>query len=476
MSYNIKLYVHGVPNGQDIWGNPSVDKIYIESFYRLDVCPPQLLLEVKQFESEMNSYYTYLSYGTLDSSGRPGGYFALTLRVNYYYRDIKNIYNLLEAAFNKFIIGNILEKNTNGVYKFKVSAFKEVDDSLKSLEKELQNYLMQFSRNEDFVKLDGFNHASADRGKICLLDAVPDVVEKYVRSKGSISVSPQYQSSKDRQFEATKKQEIENAVNVKDQEITSIRSKCETADSENKQLRSKVKELDEEIDRLRKIEIQLGEKLQEAESSKKESDKENDDYRKMKSLLDDISQYAMSLGVGGKQDRSPKGHKRDDNDSHKTDSVWRVIHKIHPITELVVMAILMVIIGFSLPKCHFGVGNLKGTNIGMPPAEQEYGEDTIPPAAPEISNPVELKPLTDSWPKAKIDIEGISHQRPMQYDGYSSYTISLIGVDSDQINGRWESDDFDIVDDNKIKPKRKGQCTIRYVVDNYELSRTIDVQ
>ena len=50
MAYNIKLFVHGVPNGQDIWGNPGADAKYIEAFYgRKSNVASQMILEVMQF-------------------------------------------------------------------------------------------------------------------------------------------------------------------------------------------------------------------------------------------------------------------------------------------------------------------------------------------------------------------------------------------------------------------------------------------
>ena len=61
MAYNIKLFVHGVPNGQDIWGNPGADAKYIEAFYgRKSNVASQMILEVMQFGGETNAYYTYI--------------------------------------------------------------------------------------------------------------------------------------------------------------------------------------------------------------------------------------------------------------------------------------------------------------------------------------------------------------------------------------------------------------------------------
>ena len=146
MAYKIKLFVHGVPNGQDIWGNPGEDAKYIEAFYgRKSNVPSQMFLEVMQFGGETYAYYTYFYYHDKiqDSTNRTGGYFALTLRINYYYADIQNIYNLLEAAFNKFVIGSVMEYTAGGGCRFMIPHFIQANDTFKALEKELQHYLMQ---------------------------------------------------------------------------------------------------------------------------------------------------------------------------------------------------------------------------------------------------------------------------------------------------------------------------------------------
>ncbi|MDE5550631.1 MAG: hypothetical protein K2I99_04680, partial [Bacteroidaceae bacterium] len=198
----IKLYTHGVPNGQSIWGNPDADAQYIETFYgRKSSVPSQMLVEVMQFAGKTNAYYTYFCHGNFqDNGGRPGGYFALTLRINHYYKDIQNIYNLLEAAFNKFIIGSVLERTNDG-YRFLIPQLNQKDKLFKDLENELTHYLTQFSSDNDFVSLGGFkSNGQNECGTINLLEATPSVVIQRVKSTGKTSVSPLYPSSREQQI------------------------------------------------------------------------------------------------------------------------------------------------------------------------------------------------------------------------------------------------------------------------------------
>ena len=66
MAYNIKLFIHGVPNGHDVWGNPEADANYIDAFYgRKPNITSQMLLEVMQFGGETNAYYTFFYYNDI---------------------------------------------------------------------------------------------------------------------------------------------------------------------------------------------------------------------------------------------------------------------------------------------------------------------------------------------------------------------------------------------------------------------------
>ena len=276
MAYNIRLFVHGVPNGQDIWGSLGEDEKYIKAFYgRKSNVPSQMILEVMRFGGELYAYYTYFYYHSniQDSANRPGGYFALTLRINYYYADIQNVYNLLEAAFNKFVLGSVMQYTTGGGCRFLVSQFSQAEDNFKALEKELQHYLMQFSSNEDFVSLNGFSsNGQDDCGTINLLEATPVVVEKHVRSTGKISVSSLFPSSREQQIikgkdaevqtvksnaqqqiEAVQKkaqQDVHSAQIDKEQCIQSIRNEYKEADKTISQLRAQKDKAEKEISRL----------------------------------------------------------------------------------------------------------------------------------------------------------------------------------------------------------------------------------
>ncbi|MEY3738880.1 MAG: hypothetical protein RL544_1658, partial [Bacteroidota bacterium] len=94
MDLKLNLFVHGVPKGQKIWGPQEEDRNFIESFYsQKSDLSAQLKIDVMKIGSDAYCYYTYLrGSNILDIDNRPGSYFALTIRINACYIDLKNMY------------------------------------------------------------------------------------------------------------------------------------------------------------------------------------------------------------------------------------------------------------------------------------------------------------------------------------------------------------------------------------------------
>lgn len=531
MAYNIKLFVHGVPNGQDIWGNPGADAKYIEAFYgRKSNVASQMILEVMQFGGETNAYYTYFYYNDKiqDKQNRLGGYFALTLRINYYYADVQNIYNLLEAAFNKYIIGSVLEYTAGGGCRFKVTQFNQADDNLKALEKELEHYLMQFSSNTDFVSLSGFkSNGQNECGTINLLEAVSNVVLSHVKSTGKISVSSFHLTSKEQQIinkmssevqaanlnaqqqiEAAKQkaqQDVQAAQKDKEQGIQAIKNEYKDADNTIRQLRSQISKEEQDKNELKAKVKELTNKLQNAqayktqyEESQKKLEKREKLIAEIKKNLSGLSGISELLGIssvgtniyGGGQE----GEKKPEEDSHGFASF---IKKIHPFMDFFVMFILLCIVGVTLPKsCEskdtklagwfpFGGDKEEGQQEHKQVAEfHEGAEVTEEENVGTSDNPADvvqetLESLRTKYPNAKIDVSNIWEARGqfMQVSSGANYTLSIKGVTED-LHGEWVYDPQDFyIQDGNIIPRRAGSCRIVYKVNGIDfLERTITVK
>ena len=534
MAYNIKLFVHGVPNGQDIWGNPGADAKYIEAFYgRKSNVASQMILEVMQFGGETNAYYTYFYYNDKiqDKQNRLGGYFALTLRINYYYADVQNIYNLLQAAFNKYIIGSVLDYTAGGGCRFLVSQLNQANENFMALEKELEHYLMQFSSNKDFVALGGFkSNGQNDCGTINLLEAAPNVVLSHVKSTGKISVSALHPTSKEQQIinkmnsevqaantnaqqqiaaaRQKAQQDIQTAQRDKEQGIQAVKNEYKDADKTISQLRAQIDKANKNNAQLTSKINDLNSKLQDAQGYKTKYDESQKKLAKLEELVQKIKNNLSGLSgisellgissVGGNaygdrhgEDRKPEEH---------SNGFESFIKKIHPFMDFFVMLILICIIGVTLPKsCESKDTKLAGwLPFGGDKEEvvdqKEHEQETSTPGDSEDSEDEEifdsiggpagviqetLESLRTKYPNAKIDVSNINQANGvfMRVSSGANYTLSIKGVTED-LHGEWVYDprDFYIQDDNII-PRHAGRCSIVYKVNGIEfLDRTITVK
>ena len=445
MKYEIKLYAHGVPEGQDIWGVENFDRNYIEMFYgRRSNFPAQMFVEVRQFAHSTYCYYTYLRTGNVcGKKRRAGSYFALTVRINYYYADIKNIYNLLDAAYNKFVVGSIVE----------------VDTTLKSLEQELKKYLMQFSSDSDFIPLSGFRTNGYSKPvTVNILECDARDITNHVKESGSISVSPFQRSNREQQIIQDMKAKVNAANDQAQKQISEAQQNAQcSVDIAKRQAQQDVaaaiRDKEAGIQAIRKERKEAAETIN---SLRKENDKKEE---KIMSLNDGINNLKLKLQeclseLNEKSeviDINSQPHNTDENRSkstlkeEKNLSLMNVIRKFHPITDFLVMIVLLGIIGITLPKSC---------------------DDIV--QKPQF-------PLKEIFSKA-ICVDGISVQNPMKCGNKYTVTLNLKNVE-EYLNGEWVSNDFDISDGNQITPKGQGQCTISYIVGNDTLvTRTIKVQ
>lgn len=470
MSYNIKLYVHGVPKGQCSWGVEKFDGNYIDTFYgRKSSVPTQMLVEIRQFGSFVYSYYTYFVGNTSDNSGRTGGYFALTLRINYYYADIQNIYNLLDAAFNKFIIGPVIN-TASGVFKYAISDFLQVDTNLKALDQEINKYLMQFSSDSDFVSLNGFKvNGQNEIEKLNLLECDVKAVDKHIRNYSSIAISPYYPSSHE--------QQIINDMNAKINDVTTRAQ--QQIGAAHTRAQQEIKNANKEINRLEGIVNELKQKVKNYEIYKKKFEDSQGQLNAIRSMVcDDFS------GSGGIAEvhRTPSNTSHDhghrggpkSNEENEGFSFTKIVRGMHPFTDLFVIIVLLGIVCFTLPKSCVGRENSSKELLAAIGQLEKQLEDiqnenknftTSPDGIDVNDNTVEAyqSALRKRFPNAKIDVAGIDENKPMRYGSADTYTVSLKNVEG-ELGGKWESNDFEI-SNGKLKPKHTGDCEISYIVN-----------
>jgi len=271
MALKLNLFVHGVPKGQKIWGPQEEDRNFIESFYsQKSDLSAQLKIDVMKMGKDLYCYFTYLRGGNiLDIDNRPGSYFAITIRINACYIDLSNIYNILHTSYKKFILGKILTSNESSS-KYLVADFQQCDDTLKSLEKEIINYLSSFSNNSDFVNLDNFvTNSKIASQNINLSECNNKNVLTYIKEKGSVSVSPIHPSNQFLEYTRKKDEEVEKLKleaqkqialekGKSEQQIQSLKAEYSTADK-------KIADLNRQVEIEKSNAISLNQKFESKE-------------------------------------------------------------------------------------------------------------------------------------------------------------------------------------------------------------------
>lgn len=196
MGLNIKLFVHGVPMGQKIWGPQGDDNRYLASFYgpKWEV-PEVMIVETLSYGNNNYCYYSFVKgQNVFDFQGRAGAYFALTLRINAFYSDIQNVYNILKASYEKMCVGLCID-DTNDKAKFLLADFQNADSKFKEIENHILNYISEFSIDSDIVVLKGIAQSGGAVFNLNLHECSSNVAIDILKKKGKLMVSPWFLSS-----------------------------------------------------------------------------------------------------------------------------------------------------------------------------------------------------------------------------------------------------------------------------------------
>lgn len=353
MGLKLNLIVHGVPKGQKIWGPQEEDRIFIESFYsRKSTVDAQLQVDIMKIGNEVNCYFTYLRGGNiLDIENRQGSYFALTIRINAFYIDLFNIYTILEASYQKFILGKIIKSDSSSS-RFIVNDFQQCDNSFKTIEKEIINYLSSFSNSSDFISLNDFVfNSKLPYTNINLLECNSKSVFNYIKEKGNISISPLHPSRQFSEFSRKKEEELEKVkLETKkmigeekaksEQQIQVIKAEYANADKKiselNKQLEIEKKNVVSLKDELKL----MNQKVTEYDTLKQKIDSKEQEIKKIQTSLKTIRDAVNEIGgINIKSVDKKTENKQSKAKNEDSNYKWIMLNVI--LTVLILLAVLL---------------------------------------------------------------------------------------------------------------------------------------
>ena len=117
----------------------------------------RFIVEIRKgSDGKWYTYYNYCRYANvLDIAGRNGAYLGITLRLDVYYANLRNVYTILHSVFVKGVVGLLLKNIPNG-YQYIVNDFEDSKNSiLEKIEKPLGTLLSNIISLSEVCTIDG---------------------------------------------------------------------------------------------------------------------------------------------------------------------------------------------------------------------------------------------------------------------------------------------------------------------------------
>ncbi len=505
MGLNISLFVHGVPMGQKIWGPKGGDQRYLSSFYGPKWDTPEVMkVEIMTFGGLTSCYYSFIKgQNVCDSQGRAGSYFALTLRINAFYVDVQNMYNILKAAYEKMCVG-LCVQDTGTMVKYLVADFQSIDSKLKDIESHILNYIGEFSVNEDIVSLSGFSANSQGACQnVNLHECTKRLALDYVKKAGKMMVSPCFLSvSAAKEVDKYKtemetvrqkaQQEIQLQQRTSQEQITAITQKSQAdiqsvtrqaeenlrlseqrsqqqiaqanADNERKmsELKQRYSQVDEKIDTLNRTNRGLESEVSDWKKQCKQKDEElltsNAKIQKLQESVEKLQRDFSAFKDGGVNLPKP----------------LTIGNKPLVIVSLAVFFVILLIallIYLQMGKWGNKESEIESLQKKIELLEKENkrlekenkrSENTLKTATTKASKALVISIKEEGKEVNKVECGHI-------------YVVSLVGNGSDTLQGaKFESAAFETQAQNHIMPKRDSvgkTCTIRYVYNGKTMAK-----
>ena len=168
----VRVYIHGRPQGQDIWCKSPAqdDEFYLNPF--LDSKIGEDMNAVLQVDMwHQNAYYSYIHRrNVVEKGNRPNAYFALTVCFERQYcTQVATLYELLETIYKKLCLNNIIEKSGDQEH-FLVAQFQEKESVLlqitniiqQNIEKYISNSLETIKNKQDTISTQIKSYSTVD--------------------------------------------------------------------------------------------------------------------------------------------------------------------------------------------------------------------------------------------------------------------------------------------------------------------------
>lgn len=232
----LKLFVSGVPSGENLWGDTNVSS-YFGTLYVSSKENMKFDIRLNKTGAKIYAYYHYLVYNYInDYDGRTGSYFGLTIRLDSFCSDYRTIYNVLDILYRKKIVGTILKEVNGGRLQYTCPSFDKRDAELQELEKSARSMLGTSLSSTDFMNIPSM---PSGKGQVRLSweDAVQNSVVQAVGQYAFCSISSEYESLS---LSARLKEEFQRGAISRQSEINRLTGDIQDANKKNENLKNEI--------------------------------------------------------------------------------------------------------------------------------------------------------------------------------------------------------------------------------------------
>lgn len=278
---NVDIYIHGVPNGQRIWGNGGDDQVINQFYGTGSEEQTKFLAEVRKSGGQNYCYYSILKYKNVSAeNGRAGSYFGITIKMDMVCTKVKTVFQILEMVYNNAILGKFIKKEGERLL-FLVSDFKEKENLCKAIIEKIMTMLGQSLEGNDFVSITPSMLSGKGTVKYNLAEYSSESAFASLSQYGSVAVSTDYPSTqlssyikkKDAELTSFRQQASQELQEQERRSNAAIQQTREQATREIEQMKAKYADIDRKIiEREREIK-QLQRNIEQLQSALQERDR-----------------------------------------------------------------------------------------------------------------------------------------------------------------------------------------------------------
>lgn len=500
MMKSIKILVHGVPVGHEMFGYDRDDeKSYLKEFYDIKIDSSSAMVTDI---IEGNSYYTYIRKYVNESGndftnceGRPGSYFGITICFSKETCDnVYMLYNILDSVYRQKIVGTIIKETKTGS-AYLVREIEKVtfgDKSILSwltivLEKKIEELIgNSFTSIQSPITTKG-------KTKFNLAEVDSPIFRDSVRSK-QVILSPEFSSSS-------------KLVSDFEQKIGPLETEKNRLKKSNEELSEDLKKLRIDFENFKKaqersegstkkqFEEQIKKLKEDLETTTSERDKLQETINKARKnidLIDEPSSELMRLLASRfREDDKKSNPKRTENnpkDRSKNSFIsWAPVLNCILLFCIIILCVIMLlrmennnnrIVG---NQDQYSVADTLKSKSVETPSDNPSQEQTL--SGDDVNVEVEETFTFDDFKACKINVTNYSGTGGLQKN--KKYGLNLVRItDSKKANvpdGAWISTEGATVNKNILTVNEDAtpgtNILVKYVVDGKtQVSRPLTIE